>query len=324
MNARSIGALIALLVVVAVSLTSLRLISFSFQEQSSPQVARTMPQPLQVAEKTDNNLGHVLRMGPPTPATQPMELEWQPNEIEQWQPDYGLRDEQRKLSETRRQAEQQQRIREAQARNVQARDAELTRGLEEQRKATEDWWKEEQARRLRASAQLEADLKRVQDDERRLGIRKPVEMRAQAEKQQPAAANTSPFSKGEGKVAAGRLQAEVKAPAPKREVAQASPVAAQPVARAPRALSTSDRDPPCFVTDMVSALLRSEERSKHAASKPASRMKVASAAPTAPAVRTASAPNPVIRGTTGTMPAKAAASGGSRSGWQVQALMQSN
>jgi len=318
MSARLIGAVIALIVVVAVAATSMRLISFSFHEQASPEAAQaTSDRQRDVVSKPESSISHVLALGPPVEAAQPMEHEWQPQEIAPPQVDFRrVQEEERKLAEVRRQGE---------LRVAQARETELARGLEEQRKATEVWWKEDQARRQREAAQLEADLKRVQEDERRLGIRRPVEVQVQADKQPPRI-DVTPATKSEGKVTADRSsQPDAKLPAQKqdapkaqKDVAQA-PSTAGPAARPAHTGVKKRRGPVCEIEEAVASLLGHS---------PAPAKQVASAAaPTAktadlpqPSVKAANADTPKLRGTApAAKPIKTA-----RSSWQQQAFLQSN
>jgi hypothetical protein len=315
MNARLIGAIIALLVVVAVAATSMRLISFSFQEQASLEAAQTTSDRQQdVVSKPESTIRHVLALGAPVEATQPMEQEWLPQEIAS--PQLDLRqnqDEERKLAEVRRQGE---------LRVAQARETELTRGLEEQRKATEGWWKEDQARRQREAAQLEADLKRVQEEDRRLGIRRPVEMRVQADKQ-PLRIDVTPATKSEGKVTADRSSQQDATKVQKQEMApaakQASSSASEPAARPVHASVKKRRVPACELEEAMASLLGySHEASKQVASAPAPTTKAANLP--APSVKAASADTPKLRGTvSAAKPIKTA-----RSSWQQQAFLQSN
>jgi hypothetical protein len=312
MNARLIGAVIALLVVVAVAATSMRLISFSFHEQASLEAAQTTSdRQLDVVSKPENIVRHVLALGAPVEATQPMEPEWQPQEIPSPQADLRQnQDEERKLAEVRRQGE---------LRVAQARDTELARGLEEQRKATEAWWKEDQARRQREAAQLEADLKRVQEEDRRLGIvRRPVEMRVQADKQPPRI-DVTPVTKSESKIAETKQATAAK----KQDTAQSSPTA-EPAARPVHTIARKYREPACELASAVDSLLgHPQAPSKQATSTVVPKVRAASVAE--PSVKAASADKPKLRGTdTVAKPAKTAASAKIRVSWQMQAFLQSN
>ncbi len=212
MTVRLIGAIIALLVVVAVAVTSLRLISFSFQEQASPDSNQAMQRTRR--DGAENTPGFLTQMQEVRETAEvglvaDAERRWREAEHRQAELRQRQEEEERKLAEARRQAEQQQRERRA----AEQREADLTRRLEEQRKLTQVWLQEEQERQ-RHDAQLEADLRRMWEDEHKLGL--------QPEKQRPHR-EAEPMRKSEGTVAAGPLQPDAKS-LPARET-DASPAA---------------------------------------------------------------------------------------------------
>jgi hypothetical protein len=225
-----------------VAVTSLRLISFSFQEQA------TLPesnQAIQQAQRDgdENAPGFIMQMHEvrePAETRLVADAERRWRETEQRQADLGQgqaelrhkQDEERKLAEARRQAEQQQRER----REAQQREADLGRRLEEHRKLAQVWLQEEQERQRR-EAQLEADLRRMREDERKLGL--------QPEKQRPQR-DAEPVRKSEGTVAAGQLQPDGK-PLPERKT-NASPAAWTSPAEPTSQASSSGQQQPASVT----------------------------------------------------------------------------
>src|ERR1700694_3758575 len=222
MTPRMTGAIIALFVVVAVAVTSLRLISFSFQEQASPDSRQAM----QLPELSDasNVLGVLMQMQEerrPTESRQLTDQDRGRREGEQRLAELRQQqDEERKLAEARRQAEQQR------VAQVQQREADFARRLEEQRKLTEAWLQEEQERERRKAEQLQADLKRMREEERKF-----TEVRAQPEKQHPRS-GTEQVRKSESKIAAGPTQPEGKTiPAQTKTASAASEPSEQPQAR---------------------------------------------------------------------------------------------
>jgi len=301
MTGRLIGAIIALLVVVAVAVTSLRLISFSFQEQASPVSSQTMQQARRDgAESTPGFLAQMRDAREPAGVGLVAEAERQWREVEQRQAQLRQRqEEERKLAEARRQAEQQQRERH----EAEQREADLARRLEEQRKLAQARLQEEQERQ-RHEAQLEADLRRMWEDEHKLGL--------QPEKQRPHR-EAEPMRKSEGTVAAGQLQADAKS-SPARETN------ASPAASTVPASSTGQRQP----ASVARASGKGEKKKTICMlfEQPAGDVERAGG----PSMRGKSTRGPSLRGTSvGNPPTEMAGSARTRvrqATWQVQALMQ--
>jgi hypothetical protein len=248
MTPRMTGAIIALFVVVAVAATSLRLISFSFQEQA-PDGRQAMQQP--ELSDASNVLGVLMQMQEerqPTEGRPQADQDRQRREAEQRQAELRQTlDEERKLAEGRRQGEQQRLA------QVQQREADFARRLEEQRKLTEAWLQEEQERERRKAEQLQADLKRMQEEDRKFG-----EVRAQPEKQHPRS-GAEQARKIESKIAASQAQPEAKMPAQPKTASEVSSTREQPHARVARATAKRERRPACMffghaVRDMEDAL----------------------------------------------------------------------
>lgn len=300
MTVRLIGAIIALLVVAAVAVTSLRLISFSFQEQASPDGNQALQQAQRDGvQNTPDAFMQVQEARETAEVPQQADLVRQLREAEHRQGELRQsQDEERKLAEARRQAEQRERG------EAQQREADLTRRLEEQRKLAQVWLQEEQERQLREAEQLEADLRRMREDERKLGL--------QPEKQRPQR-EAEPVRKSEGTVAAGQLQPDGKS-SPERKT-DASPT------------SSTSEAPSIGQRQHASETRANGKREKKTTicmlfGQPAANVERTGGSP----MRGKTAGGPSLRGTTvGNATAEKASSARTRvrqASWQVQALMQ--
>ena len=284
MTPRLTGAFIALCIVVAVAVTSMRLISFSFQDQTIPESRQAAAQTQSQPDDPSNVLAVLMQMREerqPAESRPQADLERQRRESEQRQAELRQKqDEERKLAEARRQSEQQSQAqqREAEqarrqaeqqrlAREAQLREQELARKLEEQRKLTEAWLKEEQEREQRKVEQLQADLKRTRPEDRKL-----TDVRPQADKQQRVAAETArepvqkseskPGHKSESKIAAAPAQPEGKtmpvqaqAPAPAKTASAAAEPSEQRQAAMVYASVKRHKKPACALLADVDDML---------------------------------------------------------------------